>query len=123
MRVRKPDWHYQACPGSVLITSFDWRTGARLTMAATDLYYATHLIVNLMVDEPDLAYVIVDGFGEFVYGRSAPDAPPDETFYVGTRQVYDLWLELAAHFGDDALAMSTMQQFTDIADYMGVQLT
>ena len=117
MRVRQPSWAYLS-RGPFLTTQFDWRTGTHRSWADETMIGAMLRTINAMSDMT-LAVVIVDGQGEFIFGRSAKDAPPDEQFFVGTRQVYDLSLEVA--LGQEDVAFATLELFTAIMDWMGVK--
>lgn len=119
MRVRRPDWHHQS-HGPYLVTAFQWQTGAWDSTSQHTIYGALQCAIVRMDESRDLAIVVLDGTGEFIFGRCAKDSPPDEVFYVGTRQMYDAALEMMTDIDGEA---ATLRMFQAIAEWMGVQLT
>lgn len=84
MRIREPDLEYTA-RGPFLVTR-QWLDGRSETQPADTLDAALHRALHWHSTGPDQGVVVIDGWGEFVFGRSAHHAPPEDSHDFATRE-------------------------------------
>lgn len=99
MRVRQPDWEYTS-HGPYLVTRHRSDGSSESTHAA-ELSDALHRALHWHTLAPDHGVFVIDGWGEFVFGRAAKEAPPDENLNIGTSECFGLLMNAFPH--DDLL--------------------
>lgn len=106
VRVREPDWAYTS-HGPYLVTR-RWSDDRSETCAADSLFEALHRALRWRVLERDPEVVVVDGWGEFVFGCAARDAPPFVPGHVGTAECYRLLMDGMSYSGNAELAATAL---------------